>query len=185
LKTQLETSHIPIILLTAKGGVEERYRGLRTGADYYIEKPFYPHILEQIIQNILSTRRHLIDQLKKDALMPPTEVAHSDADCKFIEDLTRIIRQNIDKSTLDVSFIIKEMGISRSLLHLKLKNLTDCSTTEFIRSVRLREAARLISEGKCNISEAAYQTGFSSAAYFTRRFKEYFGKSPREYFFHS
>jgi len=185
LKTQLETSHIPVILLTAKGGVEERYRGLRTGADYYVEKPFYPHILEQIIQNILSTRRHLIEQLKKDALMPPSEVAHSDADCKFIEDLTRIIRQNIDKSTLDVSFIIKEMGISRSLLHLKLKNLTDCSTTEFIRSVRLREAARLISEGKCNISEAAYQTGFSSAAYFTRRFKEYFGKSPRDYFFHS
>jgi AraC-like DNA-binding protein len=83
---------------------------------------------------------------------------------------------------MDVTFLIKEMGMSRSLLHLKLKNLVDCSTTEYIRSIRLREAVKLISNGRFNISEAAYETGFSSPTYFTRRFKEFYGKSPREYF---
>jgi len=182
IKSDLETSHVPVILLTAKSGVENRFKGLKSGADYYIEKPFYPAVLEQNIQNILTTRTMLIEKFKNDAFVPVSDVAHSESDKIFIEKLTNIIKANISDPTMDVTYLIKEMGMSRSLLHLKLKNLVNCSTTEFIRSIRLREAVKLIANGKYNISEAAYETGFSSPTYFTRRFKEHFGKSPRDYF---
>lgn len=182
LKHDIQTSHIPIILLTAKGGEENEYEGLKTGADYYIEKPFFPHILNKLIDNILATRKNLIERFNSDIDMIPCETACSESDRELIEKLTKLIRQNIDNEKLEVTFLVKEIGISRSLLHLKLKSLTGCSATEFIRSIRLREAVKLISEGKCNISEAAYQTGFSSPAYFTRRFKEFFGTSPKHYF---
>jgi signal transduction histidine kinase/ligand-binding sensor domain-containing protein/AraC-like DNA-binding protein len=182
IKSEINTSHIPVILLTAKSGIENKFRGLKTGADYYIEKPFYPAILEQNIENILNTRSNLIDRFKNDAFVPMSEIVHSESDKVFVEKLTAIIKSNISDPNMDVTFLITEMGMSRSLLHLKLKGLIDCSTTEFIRSVRLKEAVKLISSGKCNISEAAYETGFSSPAYFTRRFKEHYGKSPREYF---
>ncbi len=182
LKNDIRTSHIPIILLTAKGGEENEYEGLKTGADYYIEKPFFPHILNKLIDNILATRKNLIERFKSDINMTPDETAYSESDRELITRLTKLIQKNIDKEKLDVTFLITEAGISRSLLHLKLKNLTGCSATEFIRSIRLREAVKLIAEGKCNISEAAYKTGFSSPAYFTRRFKEFFGTSPKQYF---
>ncbi|HNW52349.1 MAG TPA: ATP-binding protein [Prolixibacteraceae bacterium] len=182
MKSDINTSHIPVILLTAKTGAENKLAGLKTGADFYIEKPFYINILEQNIENIMNTRITLIERFRNDAFVSVSEVTHTESDKMFIEKLTTIIKENISDPDLDVTFLIQEMGVSRSLLHLKLKNLVDCSTTEFIRSIRLREAVKLISNGKYNISEAAYETGFSSPTYFTRRFKEYFGKSPREYF---
>lgn len=114
--------------------------------------------------------------------MTPGETAYSESDRELIEKLTALIQANIDNENLDVTFLVNKVGISRSLLHMKLKSLTGCSATEFIRSIRLREAVKLIAEGKCNISEAAYRTGFSSPAYFTRRFKEFFGTSPKQYF---
>jgi len=182
IKSTINTSHIPVILLTAKSGLDNKFKGLKTGADYYIEKPFYPEILQQNIDNILVTRRKLIERFKNDAFVPLAEIAHSESDIVFVEKLTSIIKSNISDPDMDVTYLIQKMGLSRSLLHLKLKGLVDCSTTEFIRSIRLKEAVKLISSGKCNISEAAYETGFSSPAYFTRRFKEHYGKSPRDYF---
>ncbi|WP_346863423.1 two-component regulator propeller domain-containing protein [uncultured Draconibacterium sp.] len=182
IKTNINTSHIPVILLTAKSGIENQFDGLKTGADVYLEKPFYPNLLKINISNILKTRQNLIERFRNDAFIPAVDITHSESDREFVEKLTSLIKSNLDKPALDVTFITSELGISRSLLHLKLKKITDCSATEFVRSIRLREAVILISEGKCNISEAAYQTGFSSPAYFTRRFKEYFGKSPKEYF---
>lgn len=182
LKSDIKTSHIPIILLTAKSGEENEYEGLKTGADYYIEKPFFPHILSKMIDNILTTRKNLIERFRSDINMLPTEAATTESDRELIDRITKLIRQHIDKPDLDVTFIIQEIGISRTLLHLKLKNLTGCSATEFIRSIRLREAVKLIADGTCNISEAAYRTGFTSPNYFTRRFKEFFGTSPSQYF---
>ncbi len=182
LKSDLSISHIPIILLTSQSGEDNRLGGLRSGADYYIEKPFFPNILEQNIENILNTRKRLIERFKSDDSMPVEKMAHSESDKVFIEKLTAIIKENINNPDLDVTLLRHEMGVSRSLLHLKLKGLVGCSSTEFIRAIRLKEAIKLISCGKCNISEAAYETGFSSPTYFTRRFREFYGKSPREYF---
>ena len=177
LKSDLKVSHIPVILLTSKSGAESKLQGMRSGADYYLEKPFYPEILQQNIENILNTRKRLIERFKTDDNMQLNEVAHSESDKIFIEKLTSIIKKNISNPDLDITFLLNEMGVSRSLLHLKLKGLVGCSSTEFIRAIRLKEAVKLISSGKCNISEAAYETGFSSPTYFTRRFREFYGKS--------
>ena len=182
LKSNLQTSHIPVILLTAKSGVDNHLKGLNSGADYYIEKPFSPNVLEKNIENIISTRKKLIDRFKNDAYVPVVEVAASESDKIFIEKITSIIKNNLSDSTMDVTYLVKEMGLSRSLLHMKLKGLVNCSTTEYIRAIRLKEAVKLISNGTCNISEAAYEVGFSSPTYFTRRFKECYGTSPREFF---
>ena len=182
LKSEIATSHVPVILLTAKGGFENNLEGLKSGADMYIEKPFFPEILEHNIENILKTRKSIIEKFRNEVSLPIREIAHSESDVKFIEHLTSLILSNIGNSDLDVTFLVNQMGISRSLLHLKLKALLNYSATEFIRSVRLKEAVKLIMSGKCNISEAAYETGFSNPAYFSNRFKEYYGKSPREYF---
>ncbi|UII26182.1 ATP-binding protein [Fulvivirga maritima] len=181
VKSNIETSHIPVMLLTAKGGPENTFEGMKTGADYYIEKPFMAHILEYNIFNALNTRRNLIKRFKVDALMPVTELTHSDADKEFINKLTDIIKENIDKPSLDVSFLMNEIGLSRSMLHIKLKKITGNSATEFINTVRLKEALKLMADSGCNVSEAAYRTGFSSPTYFTRRFKQYYGQTPRDF----
>lgn len=181
VKTDIETSHIPVILLTAKSGSENKFEGLKTGADFYIEKPFLAHILEQNIRNVLSTRRNLIKKYKRDAFMPATELTHSESDKKFIDQLTQIIKDNITKTDMDVTFLTTEAGLSRTMLHLKLKKLADCSATEFINTIRLKEAVKLMAEEQCNVSEAAYRTGFSSPTYFTRRFKQYYGQSPKDF----
>jgi signal transduction histidine kinase/ligand-binding sensor domain-containing protein/DNA-binding response OmpR family regulator len=181
LKTDIKTSHIPVILLTAKSGIENRLLGLNTGADFYIEKPFIPEILIKNIENIINTRKRLIERFKNDAYIQVDDVAFSESDKEFIEKLTQIIKDNIS-TEFDVDFLVKQLRLSRTLIHMKLKSLVNCSTTEFIRSIRVKEAIKLIAEGKCNISEAAYRVGFSSPTYFTRRFKEMYGKSPSEYF---
>ena len=182
IKNDINTSHIPVILLTAKSSINDHIDGLNTGADFYIEKPFLPHVLEKNIENILCTRRKLIERFKNNSYIQIDDMELPESDKKFLEKLTNIIKNNINDSTMDVTYVVSAMGLSRSLLHMKLKGLLDCSTTEFIRAIRLKESVKLIASGKCNISEAAYETGFSSPTYFTRRFKEYYGKSPREYF---
>lgn len=181
LKTDLKTSHIPVMLLTAKSGAENHLKGLNSGADVYIEKPFMPELLLKNIENVVATRQHLIERFKNDAYIEVNEMAATESDKEFLERMTQIIRDNIS-TDFDVSFLVKEMGLSRTLIHMKLKSLVNCSTTEFIRQIRFKEAIKLIADGKCNISEAAYEVGFSSPTYFTRRFKELYGKSPREYF---
>jgi|GEM_PF-530444 len=181
LKAEVETSHIPIMLLTAKTEAAHHYEGFSAGADCYIEKPFYPQLLIKHVENILTTRSRLIELFKRDLDLSPSEITHSKPDQEFIEKLTALVEKNIDNPDLDVSFLLREMCISRSLLHLKLKNLVDCSATEYIRSVRLKRAAKLILAGGRTIKEIAYSTGFSSPSVFSRCFKKYFGQSPRQY----
>lgn len=182
LKSDIATSHIPVILLSSRTLPDEKLEGLTAGADFYIEKPFYPQILAKHISNILNTRRRIIDQFRHDIKLPPAEIAFTKADKDFIDEVTAVIMNNLDNSELDVSFLLSKLHISRTLLHLKLKKIAQCSATGFIRIIRLREAAKMISEEGKTISEAAWLTGFSSPAFFSRRFKEHFGQSPKEYF---
>ncbi len=181
IKSDLATSHIPVILLTAKTQIEDQYEGLLTGADAYIEKPFYPHILIQLIDNILSTKRNNIERLKKEDGFSPVEMARSRSDKAFLAELTSIIMQNIDNPDLDVKFLLSGINISRTLLHMKLRKIANCSATGFIRIIRLKEAAALLRSGEYTVSEAAYATGFSSPEFFSKRFREFFGQPPREY----
>ncbi|MFI1773466.1 hybrid sensor histidine kinase/response regulator transcription factor [Thalassobellus citreus] len=182
IKKNIEFSHIPIVLLTSKTSPESKLEGFQSGADYYVEKPFYPKILKQNIENILNTRKHIIEKFRSDEFINTEDIGHSESDKIFIKNLTTLIKDNINNKNLDVTFITKEMSVSRSLLHIKLKKLTGCSSTEFIKAIRLKEAVKLISKGKHNYSQAAYETGFSSPTYFSRSFREFYGKSPKEYF---
>jgi len=181
LKKNVETSHIPIVLLTARSETVHRDEGLTAGADFYVEKPFYPHLLIKHVQNILATRSRLIKLFKKNIDLEPEDITFSQTDQQFIEKLTEIIEANIDNSDLDVAFLLEKLCISRSLLHLKLKKIVNCSATEFIRSIRLKKAAKMLLASNRRIKEIAYATGFSSPSLFSRRFKEFFGMSPREY----
>ncbi len=183
IKSNIETSHIPIILLTAKSGIENQYEGLINGADNYLEKPFVPQILEQQIINIIQTRRQsIITFTKEDYSKLPGIISTSEKDKEFIETITQIIENNIDNASLDVKFIVDQMRLSRSLIHIKLKSLLNCSTTEYIRIIRLKKAINLIKYEHNNYTEAAYKTGFTSLTYFSRAFKEQYGVSPRNYF---
>lgn len=183
IKENIKTSHIPIILLTSKAGDESKLEGMLSGADVYIKKPFYPDILKKNVDNIINTRQSLLNRvLKSDNEIKVVEESFSSTDKTFIEKLNDVVSKNITNPKLDVTLLTQEMGISRSLLHLKLKKIMNCSTTEFIRITRLKIAVKLIATGKCNVSEAAYESGFSSPTYFTRCFKEFYGKTPTEYF---
>jgi signal transduction histidine kinase/ligand-binding sensor domain-containing protein/AraC-like DNA-binding protein len=181
IKSTLETSHIPVILLSSKVEVEFKFEGLSSGADFYMEKPFYPEILIKQIENILTTRNKLIESFKNNIEVEPAEIAHSQSDRDFLEKLTHIIMENLDNPDLDVSFLTSGINMSRTLLHVKLKKLTGCSATGVIRMIRLKEAAKMLRSCGTNISEIAYSTGFSSPAFFSRRFKEHFGISPKEF----
>ncbi|WP_291861450.1 hybrid sensor histidine kinase/response regulator transcription factor [Marinilabilia sp.] len=182
IKTDLKTSHIPVVLLTSKTGVKNELEGLMTGADYFIGKPFFPEMLTQVIDNILKTQQRIIERFREDSTFTTRELGCSESDKNFIEKLTNLVKKHLNSEQLDVTFLINEISVSRSLLHKKLKGIVGCSATEFIRIIRLKEAEKLISSGKCNITEASYETGFSSPAYFTRCFKEFYGQSPRDYF---
>ncbi|NDV81746.1 two-component regulator propeller domain-containing protein [Bacteroides sp. 51] len=179
IKSRIETSHIPLILLTAKTGDEAQLEGLKCGADLYVEKPFHPAIIMKQISNLISTK----ENLKKLYVANKIEVADiktNERDKKLIESIERFIIQNLDNDALSLNDILKEIGIGRTLLHLKLKNIVGLSTTEFINNVRLKESLKFLKEGK-NISEAAYASGFSSPNYYSRCFKKFFGMSPNEY----
>lgn len=181
IKNDIRISHIPIILLTARSSFEHKIEGLKTGADYYLEKPFNMELLEIKITNLLESRESLRKRFGYDISMQPHEISNSSADDKFLNKALETVEEHLMDSTFSVEDFIKEMGMSRSNLHIKLKALTDNSTTEFIRSIRLKKGAILIRETDLTISEIAYNTGFASPAYFSKSFKKLFGILPTEY----
>lgn len=183
LKTNPQTSHIPIILLTAKNRDDDKLEGLETGADAYIVKPFNLDILKRTIANLINSRRQL--QLKfgrNDQLESQVEeVALKSPDEKLLERVMKVINQNISNSDLSVDSIAAEVGISRVHLHRKMKELTGQTPHDFIRNIRLKQAARLLSNGDMNVTEVMYACGFSNLASFSTIFKKFYGMTPREY----
>ena len=183
LKSNPQTNHIPVILLTAKNRDEDQLEGLETGADAYVTKPFNMDILRRTIVNLISTRQHLRlkygrnDQLEEKV----DEIEMKSPDEKLLERVMRVINQNISNSDLSVDSIATEVGISRVHLHRKMKELTGQTPHEFIRRIRLKQAAKLLSAGDINVTEVMYACGFSNAASFSTIFKKYYGMSPREY----
>ena len=180
IKTTAETSHIPVVLLTAKATKDDKLTGFETGADDYIVKPFESDELLMKINNIISTRKKF---QKKFAQHPEENIKalpFNSMDKKIMEDLLRIINENIEDPNLDYKLICKQMGMSRAKLYRKMKALTDQSVHEFIRSVRLRKAKELLNDQGLSVSEVLYKVGFSNHSYFTKCFKDKFGKTPTE-----
>jgi signal transduction histidine kinase/ligand-binding sensor domain-containing protein/DNA-binding response OmpR family regulator len=182
IKTDKETSHIPIILLTALDDRENVRKGYLLGADNYITKPFDLSILRMTIENTIATRQ----ALRKNLVLPleqeiTEELNTNPLDKAFIDEVIAIIDRNIDDSEFSIDDVCREVAMSRSSFFKKLKILTDQGPNNFIRIVRLNRAAKMIKERKYTITEIAYATGFGDVKYFSTAFKKHFGKSPSRY----
>ncbi|WP_304067130.1 hybrid sensor histidine kinase/response regulator transcription factor [Pedobacter glucosidilyticus] len=181
LKSDVRTSHIPVILLTAREPLLYKIEGLETGADDYITKPFNLKYLEMRMWNLLESRIKLKEKYIKKVDMQPAQLAITSPDEKFLEKAIKFIEENITEPTLSVEELSKEVGMSKTTLYRKLKALTNQNTNEFIRSVRLNIAAQMLAQKKFNVNEVAYHTGFSNLDYFRKCFKEQFGVNPKDY----
>ena len=183
IKTNPSTNHIPVILLTAKNRDEDKLEGLETGADAYIVKPFNMDILRRKIINIVNTYRLL--QLKygrNDILEEKVEdVKMKTPDEKLLERVMSAINAHLNDSDLSVDMVAEEVGISRVHLHRKMKELTGQTPHDFIRNLRLKQAANLLANQGMNVTEVMYACGFSNSASFSTLFKKFYGVSPRDY----
>ncbi|NND62940.1 MAG: response regulator [Flavobacteriaceae bacterium] len=175
------TSHIPVLLLTAKIEDESKLKGLETGADAYVTKPFSTSYLKATVENLLENRRKLQERFTQEVILTPKDIAVSSADELFLERLQKVMDEHITNSQFSAEIFSSEMGVSRMQLHRKLKALTGQSTTEFLRSQRLKLAANLLREGKISVSEVGYTVGFNDPSYFGKCFKKEYGCTPTEF----
>jgi ligand-binding sensor domain-containing protein/signal transduction histidine kinase/AraC-like DNA-binding protein len=183
IKSNININHIPIILLTAKASDEDKAEGLEIGADAYVAKPFNIDLLKVRISNLLENRERLehkaSDSVENKALIKPVLLKSSDQ--ILYEKIIRIINDNISDPDLNVEFLANGVGMSRVHMHRKLKELTNQSARDFIRSIRLKQAADLLAGQKLTVSEVVYALGFTNLSHFSTIFREFYGVSPREY----
>jgi len=181
LKEDELTSHIPIILLTAKVGQEHELEGIKTGADDYITKPFRADLLRLKIENIIANRRKLQERYQQEVVLRPQNIAVISTEKQFLEKIKIALDDQLVEPDFGVNDLSNEVGVSRMQLHRKLKAITGLSASEFIRTQRLQLAANLLMNSDINISEIGYSTGFNNHAYFSKCFKEMYKCTPSEY----
>ncbi len=181
LKTDLATSHIPVVLLTARTTLGDRLEGLETGADDYISKPFHPDELRLKVRNRLAQRQRMRALFGQNRQFEPKEIAVTSADEEFLEKLVELVEANISNPDFNIEQFAQELAVSRALLFTKIKALTDNTPKNFLKSFRLKRAAQLLQTGKLNVSEVAYQVGFNEPKYFSKVFQKEFGCSPSQY----
>lgn len=181
LKTDERTSHIPVIMLTAKASVEDRIEGLETGADAYVTKPFNIKELRVRVKNLIEQRKKLRERFSKDIKLEPKDIAITSADETFLNRALEIIESQMENSEFEVRDFQDEMGMSRMQLFRKIKALTDYSPSEFIRNLRLKRASQLMEQNYGNVAQITYKVGFNNLSYFAKCFKDLFEISPSEY----
>ncbi|MDE6669158.1 MAG: response regulator, partial [Muribaculaceae bacterium] len=174
-------SHIPVILLTAKTDNVSKIEGTRTGADAYIEKPFSTGYLEASVRNLLDMRALLKRRYAESPTAPLTELAQTEADDNFLQRLEQSIADNCERPDFSVDDVAAQMGMSRSSLYAKIRNVSGMTPRELIQITRLKRAAALLAGGRFTIAEVSQKVGFNSASYFTRCFQKQFGIKPSEY----
>ncbi|WP_235297828.1 ATP-binding protein [Portibacter marinus] len=178
LKNNSKTSHIPIILLTAKAGQENKMDGLYQGADAYLTKPFDQEELMVRIKNLIDARRKLWAKLKDLDTSILKNIDLKSADDEFLKNVFEIVQKNLDNEQLSIDDVAQEVNFSRSQLHRKLKAIINKSPNQLIVEMRLNEAKRMLQKRAGNVSEIAYSVGYSSLPYFTKSFKKHFGILP-------
>jgi signal transduction histidine kinase/ligand-binding sensor domain-containing protein/DNA-binding response OmpR family regulator len=178
VKSDINTSHIPFILLTAKTGLESKIEGAGSGADVYFEKPLDFNLLLLSIQNMFRHQQNLREYYAKNYYVDSAELSANEQDNAFLKKLIEIIDANLNQPNIDVSYIASELSMSRSKLYLKIKTLTGKSIVEFILNYRLRKAARLIIEQDMSMLQVMGKIGVRSQSYFTSAFKKEFGETP-------
>ncbi|MGD2085108.1 MAG: ATP-binding protein [Candidatus Aminicenantes bacterium] len=178
LKNDINTCHIPIILLTAKASEESIIQGLETGADDYIIKPFNTKILCARIKNLIDLRRQLQEKRRKQMMLQPAEISVSSMDEEFYKELQDVIEKNLSDSEFNVEELGKKLYMSRTTLYRKVMALVGETPLQFIRSYRLKRAAQLLKANFGNVTEVAVEVGFCNMAHFTQCFKEQFHQLP-------
>jgi len=181
LKQDIRTSHIPIILLTAKNTIEDQIKGIKLKADAFIVKPFNLEYLEETIKNLLNNRSILREHYTSELPMESRSNSSTKLDRKFINEFTAIVESNLSNENFAVEHICKEIGISRVQLYRKVKALIGYNVNDYILTIRLQKAKFLLVNDQVSISEIAFKVGFSSQAYFSTVFKSKFGLTPSDY----
>ncbi|AFH50885.1 Signal transduction histidine kinase [Ignavibacterium album JCM 16511] len=181
IKTDIRTSHIPVILLTAKATLDSKLEGLETGADDYIVKPFESEELLVRIKNLIEQRKILREKFSQEIYVKPDTLVSNILDKEFILKVTEAIEKNIYKFDFDSEKLAEEVGVSRSQLNRKIKALTGEGPGEYIRSIKMKKAAQMILENRFGITQIALEIGFASPGQFTKAFKKHFGCLPSEF----
>ncbi len=181
IKSNIRTSHIPVILLTAKGGEEQRIKGMKTMADYYIVKPFKFNFLKAVIDTLIKNRATLREHYSSNTNLDKITTGMGKLDRQFLNELNAFINENMKHSDLNIDKICNHMGVSRVQLYRKTKALLGKSVNELILAKRLSKAKTFLANGDLSISEIAYEVGFSSPSYFSTVFKKQFNQTPSEW----
>ncbi|MBC6111279.1 two-component regulator propeller domain-containing protein [Pedobacter fastidiosus] len=181
IKDDIETSHIPFLMLTAKNSIEAEIEGATSGADLYFTKPINISLLQITIKNIFEQRQKLKDHYLKNKEIEPRELAHSERDKVFMAKLISIIDAQMINPEMDIDYLCREIGMSRTKLYQKIKSITGQSIGEFVRSARLRKAIEIMKTEDVLMTEVMYRIGIQTQSYFTKAFKKEFGVTPSNY----
>lgn len=175
------TSHIPVVMLTAKATMEDKMEGLESGADDYIAKPFQIPELKVRVKNLIEQRKKLRERFSREIAIEPSDITVNSYDEEFLKKAIQVVEDNIQDESFSIEHLQKELHMSHSSLYRKLLSLTNQSPSCFIRTIRIKRGAQLIKQHYGNIAKICYEVGFSNPSYFSRCFKELFGVSPLEY----
>ena len=181
IKTNELTSHIPIILLTAKADRESKLAGLETGADDYLSKPFDADELKLIVRNRIEERRKMRERFSREITLEPRQISITSFDEKFLTQSTAIIEEHMDDENFSIDELSREVGYSNMHFYRKIKALAGQTPSQFLRTIRLKRAAELLPKKSDNVTQIAYSVGFSSLSYFNKCFKEQFGVTPGQF----
>ena len=181
LKKKFETSHIPILLLTARTDLESALEGMKCGASDYIMKPFNLELLLLKCNNVINTLRRQQARFRTEAESAPTDLATNRLDQQLLEDSVRIIEENMQNKDFNIDMWCRQIAIGRTRLGGKIKAITGLTLNDFILQIKLRKCASLLENSNLTISEITWKAGFSSPGYMGKCFKEYFGVTPMQY----
>ena len=181
IKQNLKTCHIPVYMLSAKVDVKYQLEGLKIGATDYIAKPFSMIVLKTKIQNMLRMRYRMFERYSNTTEIEPEKITNNSMDEELIKRAIAIVERNMDNVEFSTEQFAREMNMSRSNLHLKLKAITGKSAIDFIHKIRFNRACQLLKEGKYTVSEISFMVGYNTPSYFALRFKKYMGCLPTEY----
>jgi signal transduction histidine kinase/DNA-binding response OmpR family regulator/streptogramin lyase len=181
LKQHPKTGHIPVVLLTARTAALHELEGLGVGADDYVSKPFNSQLLQAKVQTLLRNRGKLREYYQRQILLEPTEIVVADADRQFLDAAMAAVERNLDNPEFSVQALAREVGMSQSLCYRRIKGVTGQTAVEFIRDVRMKRAAQLLTQTQLRISEVAFQVGIVDEKYFRKTFQKIYGVVPSEY----
>ncbi len=181
IKENLKTSHIPVILLTSRSSLVYKFEGLESGADDYISKPFNLMEFKLRVKNLLNSTERLKNKFASEDNFVPSEITVSSLDEELLKKAFKIVEENISNEQFDIPFFCSELGVSRTMLFLKIKAWTNYTPNEFIHEIRLKRAAQLLEQNKLNISEVSYKVGFNNPKYFSKCFQKKYGETPSQF----